>query len=89
MKCDRIRCRHHLLLDVHPSRGSIVMNFPSLEQMRETCALDVAERGGHERNRVGDYLGVTQVRARQLELLIFAKLKKKHLPILKEMASHE
>ena len=46
--CMFISCKHHLYLDVNPSTGSIKLNFPDREvwELADTCALDVADRGG-------------------------------------------
>ena len=46
--CPWVSCKFHLYLDVNPETGSIKLNFPDLEvwEMPETCALDVADRGG-------------------------------------------
>ena len=45
--CPYVSCKHHLYLDV-TEFGGIKLNFPGLEvwELEETCALDVAERGG-------------------------------------------
>ena len=49
--------------------GSIKMNFPDLEvwEMTETCALDVADRGGITLEDVGILLNLTRERIRQVE----------------------
>ncbi|MEZ4273442.1 MAG: hypothetical protein R3C68_19005 [Myxococcota bacterium] len=46
--CLYVACKYHLYLDVNPETGSIKINFPGVEpwEMRQTYALDVAERGG-------------------------------------------
>src|ERR1700678_3132212 len=46
--CPFVSCKHHLFLDVSARTGAIKLNFPDLEvwEMTETCALDVADRGG-------------------------------------------
>ena len=46
--CPYVSCKYHLYIDVHSQRGSIKMNFTDIEvwEMTETCALDVADRGG-------------------------------------------
>ncbi len=66
--CPFVSCRHHLAIDIKDS-GSIVHNFPGVEidEMAETCALDVADRGGHTLEEVGDLLNMTRERARQIE----------------------
>ena len=37
-------------------------------ELKETCVLDVSDRGGSTLQEVGDILGVTRERIRQLEL---------------------
>ena len=75
--CPYVRCRHHLYLDVNPDTGSIKLNFPHLKvwEMRETCALDVADRGGATLEEVGDIMNLTRERVRQVEVFGLLKLK--------------
>lgn len=74
--CPFVSCRHHLYLDVRPRTGNVQLNFPDLEpdELRESCALDVADRGPATLEQIGEYLNITRERARQLEVLIFGKL---------------
>ncbi|MDF1561910.1 MAG: sigma factor-like helix-turn-helix DNA-binding protein [Deltaproteobacteria bacterium] len=74
--CPWISCRYHLYLDVSPRTGSLRLNFPDLEvwELEETCALDVAERGGTTLDRVGRLLDLTRERVRQLERLALVRL---------------
>jgi len=67
--CLFVSCKHHLYLDVNPQTGSIKLNFPDREvwELKETCALDVAERGGLTLEEVGEILNLTRERVRQLE----------------------
>jgi hypothetical protein len=67
--CLYVSCKFHLYLDVNPENGAIKLNFPHLEpwEMTESCALDVAERGGMSLEELGKLLNVTRERARQLE----------------------
>jgi hypothetical protein len=67
--CLFVSCKHHLYLDVNPETGSIKLNFPDKEvwQLSETCALDVAARGGLTLEEVGEILNLTRERIRQLE----------------------
>lgn len=53
------------------------MNFPDLEvwEMSETCALDVADRGGITLEDVGNLLNLTRERIRQVERSGIEKLK--------------
>ncbi len=75
--CPFVSCKHHLYLDVNPETGSIKLNFPDLEpwEMRETCALDVADRGGITLEEVGEILNLTRERIRQVEVRGLLKLK--------------
>lgn len=77
--CPFLGCRHHLALDTGPG-GSIRLRFgedPDLEKLRDTCALDVADRGAMTLEEVGERLGVTRERVRQEENKAMAKLKKR------------
>ena len=67
--CPHVSCKFHLYLDVNPDTGSIKFNFPDQEvwELNETCALDVAERGGVTLEEVGYYMNLTRERIRQLE----------------------
>jgi len=78
--CPFVGCRRHLYLDVNPKNGSIKYNFPGyeLEDLEETCASDVEERGGVALQRVGEYMGVTMERIRQIEQTALRKLKAIH-----------
>jgi len=66
--CGFVSCKWHLSIDVTPA-GSIVHNFPDkeLDELEETCALDVADRGPRECAHVGRLLNVSRSRADQLE----------------------
>ncbi len=73
--CPFVGCKYNLYLDVHGS-GNLLLNFPDIgpEQMGESCALDIASRGGATLESVGEWLNVTRERVRQLEQIIAAKL---------------
>ena len=75
--CPWVACKHHLYLDVNPETGSIKINFPDLEpwEIGETCALDVAERGGITLEEVGEIMNLTRERIRQVEVRGLLKLK--------------
>jgi hypothetical protein len=75
--CPFVACKHHLYLDVNPETGSIKLNFPDLEvwEMKETCSLDVADRGGVTLEEVGEILNLTRERIRQVEVRGLLKLK--------------
>ncbi|WP_242344526.1 sigma factor-like helix-turn-helix DNA-binding protein [Anaeromyxobacter terrae] len=75
--CMFIACKHHLYLDVNPATGSIKLNFPDREvwELDETCALDVADRGGITLEEVGSIMNLTRERIRQVETRGLAKLR--------------
>ena len=74
--CPFVSCKYHLYIDVHPVRGSIKVNFPDVEvwEMTETCALDIADRGGITLEEVGEIMNLTRERVRQVETAGLAKL---------------
>ncbi len=66
--CPWVSCRYHLAIDVNPRTGGVQLNYQEdLSEMRESCALDVAEQGGLTLEAVGALLGVTRERTRQME----------------------
>ena len=69
LTCLYVACKYHLYLDVNPETGSVKINFPGIEpwEMAETCALDVAEKGGITLEDVGEILNLTRERVRQLK----------------------
>ena len=82
--CPFVSCKHHLFLDVSSRTGAIKLNFPDLEvwEMNETCALDIADRGGTTLEEVGAIMNLTRERIRQVEVKALAKL-----DALKDMAA--
>jgi sigma-70-like protein len=74
--CPFVSCKHHLYLDVSARTGAIKINFPDLDvwEMSETCALDVADRGGTTLEEVGAIMNLTRERIRQVEVKGLAKL---------------
>ena len=75
--CLFVSCKHHLYLDVNPETGSIKLNFPDKEiwELAETCALDVADRGGITLEEVGGIMNLTRERIRQVETRGLLKLR--------------
>jgi Sigma-70, region 4 len=74
--CPFVSCKHHLFIDVSPKTGAIKLNFPDLEvwELKESCALDVADRGGTTLEDVGAIMNLTRERIRQVEVKALAKL---------------
>lgn len=75
--CLYVSCRYHLYLDVNPETGSVKVNFPDKEiwELEDTCALDVADRGGITLEEVGTIMNLTRERIRQVEVRGLEKLK--------------
>jgi len=67
--CPHVSCKYHLFLDVNPQTGSIKFNFPGLNpwDLKESCCLDIAEKGGTTLEEVGVHMNLTRERIRQLE----------------------
>ena len=82
--CPFVSCRFNLYLDVTPC-GGLKLNFPDLEpdEMRQSCALDVAAQGGSTLEEVGAATNLTRERVRQVEVKGLSKLKWR-LPILRD-----
>lgn len=74
--CPFVSCKHHLYIDVTES-GSIKLNFPHLEpdQLRESCALDVADNGGLTYEAVSELTNVVRERVRQIETAALARIR--------------
>jgi hypothetical protein len=75
--CAFVSCKYNLYVDVNPKTGSVKMNFPDKElgELKDTCALDVADRGGITLEDVGDIMNLTRERVRQLETRGLVKLR--------------
>jgi hypothetical protein len=84
--CPWVGCKYSLYLDVNPETGSIKINFPDVEpdDLAESCALDVAERGAITLEEVGLVTNLTRERVRQVETRGLLKLLA--TPALKEAA---
>lgn len=74
--CPYVSCRHHLYLDVMET-GSLKLNFPDrdVDELGETCSLDVADRGGETLEDVGDLMNISKERIRQVEAELLVLLK--------------
>lgn len=66
--CPWITCRYHLAAERR--RRQAPVDGPD----QETCALDLADRGGMRLQEIADVLGVTRERVRQIEKRAKAKL---------------
>lgn len=53
--CPWVSCKYHLAVEI------------GVEEETESCTLDIAERGGLTLEEVGDIMGLTRERIRQIE----------------------
>lgn len=67
--CPYVGCRWNLYLDLTKT-GGIKINFPDLEpdEMRHSCALDVAEDGELGLASIADIMNLSRERVRQIEV---------------------
>lgn len=74
--CPFVSCKYHLYLDVQARTGAIKLNFPDIEveEMNESCSLDVADRGGATLEEVGAIMNLTYGGVRQIEVSAMAKI---------------
>jgi hypothetical protein len=84
--CPFVSCRYHLGLDVKPS-GTLKIYYPEgpenhleidVDRMAESCALDVADRGGATLEEVGELLNMTRENVRQIEEKALEKLREEN-----------
>lgn len=74
--CPWVGCRFHLYLDVKEG-GYLRYNFPdrALEDLEETCALDVAESGHHTLEQVGDLVNMGRDHLLRVERAVRGRLR--------------
>ena len=79
--CPHVGCKYHLYLDINKSNGSIKFNFPDLEfdELSETCALDIIEKGESTLEDIGTYMNLTRERVRQIQDNVIEKLRQSGL----------
>jgi hypothetical protein len=76
--CPFISCRHHLYADPfksHRKKGALSPNFDSLEEMPDTCSLDVADRGELSLEQTGAHLNITREAVRLTEAQALHKIR--------------
>ena len=73
--CPWVSCRYHLYLDIS-AYGGLKINQPSKHpwEIKESCALDVADRGEHTLEYISELFSVCRERIRQEESVAKSKL---------------
>lgn len=84
--CPYVTCRHHLLLDIaRDGRLYVTRDMDeadedsvgdALEQMPQTCALDVADRGGMFEEDVAGLLNLTRTHIADIETAAKRKIRR-------------
>jgi hypothetical protein len=69
--CPRIDCRYHIHGDARPSQ------VDAAPVPATTCSIKIADRGGMTLEAVGEILGMTRERVRQIEVSARAKLQRR------------
>jgi hypothetical protein len=85
--CMFLACRYHLSAEVTPY-GSIRVMAEDLEAEKETCALDVADRGVHTLEYVGEILHITRERTRQIEEASYRKVRESPGALTRNLREH-
>jgi len=74
--CLWIGCRYHLMFEwLDGPRAKMISPFTEINQLKETCALDVADRGGITCEEIARMLNTSRERIRQIEKKALKKLK--------------
>ena len=74
--CPFVGCKYNLYLDVNPNTGRLKINSAKPPWvMRESCALDIADRGEVTLEYVGGLINLTRERIRQIERQALRKLR--------------
>ena len=66
--CPWVRCKHHMvwcLSGVKKMTNRQIIH--KIFTLKETCVLDVADKGGVTLDEIGNILGITRERVRQIE----------------------
>lgn len=82
--CPFVGCVYHLYLDV-TNKGTIKFNFWGIEpwDMQDSCVLDIAEEypNGLSLTDIGQYVGLTRERIRQIEKEALKQLKESEVDL--------
>jgi hypothetical protein len=81
--CPHVSCSYNLYLDVDERSGQLKLNSPGLDpdEVSLSCALDVAGDGPRSLEEVGELLGVSRERIRQIEEVALSKLQRRMIAL--------
>jgi hypothetical protein len=79
--CPFVACRQHLLIHSIGIDREPRSHFAELDEMPETCALDVADRGPHGFREIGEMLNVSHA---LIEIVVNKGLAKMRAPVEQE-----
>lgn len=89
--CLFVACKYNLFFEVVEGTGSVKITYPDRDPddvpPHDSCALDIADRGGETLERVGELLNVTRERVRQIEERTLVYLR--HLGLRKKIILDE
>ena len=83
--CPFVGCKYHLGITVGHNSGTVkILHDPPWEAY-PSCALDVADSGEKTLEEVGDILGITRERIRQIQAKTFGKLSRRFPGLRKQL----
>lgn len=88
--CVFVSCRYSLYLDrPQKNKPNLVFNFPDKEpgDLVDSCALDIADRGGETLERVAELMNITRERVRQIEAMLLRKIRPRMVKMRDHMES--
>ena len=82
--CPWIGCRYHLMVDwLSEGKARLIFPFLGIQELKDTCALDVADRGGISREEIAQLMNISREMVRKIEESALTKIKKENLDQLK------
>lgn len=73
--CPFVGCKYNLFMDVNQDTGTIRWNYLGEPwEMAHSCALDIADQGGTELERISEAIGMSRERVRQIETVALERI---------------
>lgn len=82
--CPWVSCRYHLAIEVDERSGRVTERPALHDPTAPSCAIDVADSGEQTLERIGELLGVTRERVRQIETSGMTRMQKRSADIAPE-----